>query len=541
MEAAKKASREGIPVHKEFPEGYKWMASPDTVADAKALQYIQDVGCEGGWCTQGEELAKRYGGEGNQLFVLHDPSGKAVVQISVEPGDQFASRNRLFDVTSEQYKKVSDLAEQKLSSGTYGNDINAAMTDASNEILGLPPSSIVEIKGKQNRAPSEEYLPYIQDFVRSGKWSDVGDPKNAGLRRYGDVFNVNEQRGIEATGEAVPENDWLTGEDIQRLHNVITPEGKRLKYDARGNIIGGDTESGMRRGGPVNQDAMNMAVWDKKVQHKQIGGGMKGVKAALNAGEEILRLKAAAKAAGVLPKGQQAVLSAAESKANLEKFLALSTDKRRMYHGSKEPNIAEFKTRKDMTDESNMTGHYADERDAVFLSPEPDFTKNFSMMGYTDEGMAPTTYPVHVQVKKPFDFDNPDHLKKVKETYLDMYHNPESELFDPYMLPSERSMAVHSFNKRTDALPNDENNWARIENAQFQDVLKDVGFDSFYTRERGTKNLGVYEPNKIKSAIGNRGTYDIGESDMSKAKGGSVSQDVMRMAITNKQLRKRHG
>ena len=212
-----------------------------------------------------------------------------------------------------------------------------------------------------------------------------------------------------------------------------------------------------------------------------------------------------------------------------------------MYHGSKQPNIAEFKTRKDMTDESNMTGHYADERDAVFLSPEPDFTKNFSMMGYTDEGMAPTTYPVHVQVKKTFDFDNPEHLKKVKETYLDMYHNPESELFDPYMLPSERSMAVHSFNKRTDDLPNDENNWARIENAQFQDVLKDVGFDSFYTRERGTKNLGVYEPNKIKSAIGNRGTYDIGESDISKAKGGSVSQDVMRMAITNKQLRKRHG
>jgi len=128
-----------------------------------------------------------------------------------------------------------------------------------------------------------------------------------------------------------------------------------------------------------------------------------------------------------------------------------------------------------------------------------------------------------VQIEKPFDFDNPEHLGKVKETYLDMYHNPDSDLYDPHMLPSERSMAIHTFNKRVDNLPNDENNWARIENQDFQDVLKDLGFDSFYTRERGTKNLGVYEPNRIKSAIGNRGTYDLGDPDINKAKGGKVN------------------
>lgn len=216
------------------------------------------------------------------------------------------------------------------------------------------------------------------------------------------------------------------------------------------------------------------------------------------------------------------VLPMATRDANLQKFLAPSAEKRRMYHGSKEPNIKEFKTRKEMTDESMMTGHYADERDAVFLSPEPQFTKHFSQEGYTDTHQAPTTYPVHVQIEKPFDFDNPEHLEKVKETYLDMYHNPDSDLYDPHMLPSERSMAIHTFNKRVDNLPSDENNWARIENQDFQDVLKDLGFDSFYTRERGTKNLGVYEPNQIKSAIGNRGTYDINEADINKAGGGVI-------------------
>jgi len=83
-------------------------------------------------------------------------------------------------------------------------------------------------------------------------------------------------------------------------------------------------------------------------------------------------------------------------------------------------------------------------------------------------------------------------------------------------------MAIHTFNKRVDNLPNDENNWARIENQDFQDVLKDLGFDSFYTRERGTKNLGVYEPNRIKSAIGNRGTYDTTKPELNEAHGGAI-------------------
>jgi len=228
---------------------------------------------------------------------------------------------------------------------------------------------------------------------------------------------------------------------------------------------------------------------------------------------------------GIIKQGAQKVLPTIKRDENLQRFLAPSAEKRRMYHGSKDPNITEFKTRKEMTNEYNMTGHYADERDAVFLSPEPEFTKHFSQEGYTDTHQAPTTYPVYVQVEKPFDFDNPEHLKMVKETYSDMYLNPQSEFYDPHLLASERSTAEHVFKKRVDALPQDENNWARIENPAFQDVLKDLGFDSFYTRERGTKNLGVYEPNRIKSAIGNRGTYDLGESDITKAKGGEVHMD----------------
>lgn len=44
------------------------------------------------------------------------------------------------------------------------------------------PARITQIKGKQNRAPSSEYLPYVQDFVKGGKWGEVGDLGNTGLR-----------------------------------------------------------------------------------------------------------------------------------------------------------------------------------------------------------------------------------------------------------------------------------------------------------------------------------------------------------------------
>jgi hypothetical protein len=305
-------------------------------------------------------------------------------------------------------------------------------------------------------------------------------------------------------GEGLPSQD-LNDEYIRHLLREGFKDGGGVNIDEADKRLAKAIENRMAKGGAVDLEAADARL-SAAIDARMADGG-KVVKGAAKVFKRIF---------------SDDVLPAPQREVNLKKFIAPSAEKRRMYHGSKEPNIKEFKTRKEMTDESMMTGHYADERDAVFLSPEPDFTKNFSQMGYTDTNQAPTTYPVYVQVEKPFDFDNPEHLKQVKETYKDMFHNPDSDFYERHISPSERSMTLHTFNKRVDSLPSDENNWARIENQDFQDVLKDLGFDSFYTRERGTKNLGVYEPNRIKSAIGNRGTYDLGESDINKADGGKI-------------------
>ena len=66
------------------------------------------------------------------------------------------------------------------------------------------------------------------------------------------------------------------------------------------------------------------------------------------------------------------------------------------------------------------------------------------------------------------------------------------------------------------------NNWASIEHPAIQKLIKDMGHDSYYTSEFGTKNLSVYDPRKIKSDIGNKGTYDVSKPDINEAKGGGV-------------------
>ena len=168
---------EGMPVHKEYPEGYKWveLAQPKELPagwrpSASVGHYYDEAGnfqrhpgekiledalkyegdtmghCVGGYCPDVLEGRKR-------IYSLRDARGEPHVTIEVQP-----MRG------SELGRYAADLPE--------GEDV-ATMKN--------PPLKIVQIKGKGNRAPKEEYLPFVQDFVRGGKWSDVGDLQNTGL------------------------------------------------------------------------------------------------------------------------------------------------------------------------------------------------------------------------------------------------------------------------------------------------------------------------------------------------------------------------
>jgi hypothetical protein len=94
--------------------------------------------------------------------------------------------------------------------------------------------------------------------------------------------------------------------------------------------------------------------------------------------------------------------------------------------------------------------------------------------------------PVFVKAEDPFDYANPNHIKRLKEWIDD---------FDTLQKISRGS-------------------WQTIESPRVQQALEQEGFDSFYVLEGGHKNLAVYKPSQIKSATGNIGTFDINKPDI---------------------------
>ena len=117
----------------------------------------------------------------------------------------------------------------------------------------------------------------------------------------------------------------------------------------------------------------------------------------------------------------------------------------------------------------------------------------------SDARSGANVMPVHVQVKNPFDIEDPKHLEAIEKHLGEMSHGLRS---------------AHEDAK------NQRENYYELEHPHIQRAIKDMGHDSFYTYELGHKNLGIYDPRKIKSAIGNRGTYDTNEHDITKSKGG---------------------
>lgn len=110
---------------------------------------------------------------------------------------------------------------------------------------------------------------------------------------------------------------------------------------------------------------------------------------------------------------------------------------------------------------------------------------------------GPNIMPVFVRAENPFDFDNPDHIRR-----LEQY---EAEKRYTEATISDKLSGV------------ERGSWEAIEDRRVQDAIKQLGFDGFYVKEVGKKNLAVYSSNQIKSAIGNQGTYDITNADIRKS------------------------
>jgi hypothetical protein len=241
QEMAKKAREtaikqtEGMPVYKQYPEGYKWIElnlTPEQKALAKEydqkfktelgnrvaayssdkskkipveaikeqlqkemgpnpMQGLEDAlkyegntmgHCVGGYCPDVVEGRSR-------IFSLRDAKGEPHVTIEVKPPSDYS---RAIQATK---LRAQGLSPEK----------------AELEVRDISPE-IVQIKGKQNRAPKEDYLPFVQDFVKGGAWEEVGDIKNTGLKSLNEAFPRKSDR--ENFEKLYPNQKYVTADEI---------------------------------------------------------------------------------------------------------------------------------------------------------------------------------------------------------------------------------------------------------------------------------------------------------------------------------------
>jgi len=114
------------------------------------------------------------------------------------------------------------------------------------------PQRIVQIKGKGNAAPNAEYLPFVQDFVKSGKWSDVGDFSNTGMAKVTDLKPDVQARLKENFGD----RQYVTHDELdsvlpESFYEKLVPRSERGMAGAMIPPYGAADE-GMKRGGEVH-------------------------------------------------------------------------------------------------------------------------------------------------------------------------------------------------------------------------------------------------------------------------------------------------
>ncbi len=254
---------EGMPVHKEYPGGFKWVELTPEPAEkfrgkhadyvrkdypdlertdlTKFEEYVKDsmkssrvddqqkladalkyegetMGhCVGGYCPDVLEGKSR-------IYSLRDAKGEPHVTVETAPSKTLTPEKRAAQMDNLMHRlRGEGMSEEK----------------ALEQATKLYPESetfqnIVQIKGKGNRAPKDEYLPYAQDFVKSGQWSGVQDLANTGLYSAEEVGNIMPQginmsrnaRGL-ALGRAKRAGDlpeYMTREEYEAILQKHVPE-----------------------------------------------------------------------------------------------------------------------------------------------------------------------------------------------------------------------------------------------------------------------------------------------------------------------------
>ena len=291
MNEARATSRAELPVYKEYPEGLKWVElnrPGDFAAESDAMGhsvrgYEPPEGHPDWTKGSGDSGSSGYGLGGweaiksgdAKVYSLVDAKGEP--HVTIEVGKARPTKEDL----EKQPQEVQDEFQRRFDNWVNNIDYRPNPEEIRRETellfrnMNIPTSErINQIKGKQNAKPKDDYLPFVQDFVKGSNWSDVGDLKNTNLRS---IETVPERARFESAGMKLPK--YVTDADHENLINEymkLTSHPTDLdfmhkEYGFPKPDVPPDLE-GMRRGGVVisnNPDTMMLELGNQKMA----GGG----------------------------------------------------------------------------------------------------------------------------------------------------------------------------------------------------------------------------------------------------------------------------
>jgi hypothetical protein len=278
MNSDRAAARSGLPLYKDYPEGYKWVElnqPGNFAAESQAMGhsvkgYEPSQGHPDWTEASGVEGSPMYGHGGwdaiksgrAKVYSLIDSRGSPHVTVETKAHDtasanDFKNAGLNYSEAMAEAKRRMGLTpetEKELAKGWDGvqradasRDLYKHIDSIYKEQAGNMPMSITQIKGKGNAKPVADYIPYVQDFVKSGNWNDVMDFKNTDL----------------ISSDAIRKAGWDMSGNNQRFFT-------KQEYDdllrAEQNRVEGN---GMKAGGKVsisnNPDTMMLEVNNQKL------------------------------------------------------------------------------------------------------------------------------------------------------------------------------------------------------------------------------------------------------------------------------------
>ena len=183
-----------------------------------------------------------------------------------------------------------------------------------------------------------------------------------------------------------------------------------------------------------------------------------------------------------------------------------------VYHGTMSEN--DFKT---FTDEE--AGMYRGGL-LAFFSEDPTFADIYAGGDPIKGDVRPELgriLPAFIRSEKPFDYLDARAVKKVVKSYLKEGQVSKNQADKIEYLDTEGVIRLgpkYANKAITPSVVNEEilteavssGAWEVIEDASFVEHVRDMGYDSVYVSEEGSRNLAVFEPQQIKSVFNRKPT-----------------------------------